>query len=84
MTVTIPADFTSFVDDEVASGRFRSTEEVLTAALSLLRERERRWDELKADIDEGIEAADAGRVFQWNADDFIARCNRRHDAEQRR
>ena len=81
MTAVIPEEFAEFVDEEVASGRFGSTEELLAAALSLLRYRERRWDELKADIDEGIEAADAGRVLELSADDFIARFERRLDAE---
>ena len=82
MPVVIPDEYAEFDDDEVASGRFRSTEELLGAALKLLRERERRWDALKADIDLGIEAADEGRVVDYHADDFMARCERRLQVER--
>ena len=82
MTVVIPEEFAGFVDDEVASGRFRSTEEVLGAALRLLRDRERKWDALKADVDLGLEAIKAGRVVEYDADESMAWCERRLQAER--
>ena len=73
MTMTIPLEFAHFVEDEVASGRFRSPEDVLAAALTLLRESEKKWCELKADIDAGLEALDAGDVVDFDPQDIQAR-----------
>ena len=73
MTMTIPLEFADFVEDEVASGRFRSPDDVLAAALALLREREKKWCELKADIDVGVEALDAGDVVAFDPQDIQAR-----------
>lgn len=73
MTVTIPQDFASFVSDEVASGRFRSTEELFSEALTLLRDRESHWKQLQADIAEGLEAAEAGMVRDFDPDEIKSR-----------
>lgn len=77
MTVTIPPEFAEFVDGELASGRFQSTDELLAAALSLLRERERRWGLLQSEIQEGLDDVEAGRVSEFDAEDFIARAEKR-------
>ncbi|MEP3478126.1 MAG: type II toxin-antitoxin system ParD family antitoxin [Fuerstiella sp.] len=61
MAVTIPEELQSFVSRSVASGRFRSEEEAVTEALSLLRQRESRLDALRADFQVGIDQLDAGQ-----------------------
>lgn len=50
----------AIVDDEVASGRYRSREEVLEAAVRMLLERNRKLDDLRADIQEGLDDLAAG------------------------
>lgn len=60
MTVSIPSEFAQFVDREIASGKFRSQEEVVAEALRLLRTREEKWDELRSDIEQGLDALDRG------------------------
>jgi antitoxin ParD1/3/4 len=51
-----------FVADLVASGRFRSKDEILRAGVQLLQEREQRLASLDASIARGLEDADAGRT----------------------
>ena len=67
MKVSLTPELERFVQERIASGRYRSESEVLEAALSLLREREEREREreaklaaLRADIDEGIASLDRG------------------------
>jgi putative addiction module CopG family antidote len=56
----IEPDLMTFVQREVASGKFRSQEEVVAEGLRMLRERERQRDALRADILAGIEQLDRG------------------------
>lgn len=61
MAVTIPEELQSFVSRSVASGRFRSEDEAVTEALSLLQYRETRLDALRADLQVGVNQLDGGR-----------------------
>ena len=60
MANLIPAEFQPFVSDAVASGRYRSEDELIAAALRLLEERERRLTALREDIRIGIDELDRG------------------------
>jgi antitoxin ParD1/3/4 len=60
VTTALPADLSQFVESEVAAGRYASPDEVLQAALRLLKERQEKWRRLKADIDEGVAALERG------------------------
>ncbi|HET6883463.1 MAG TPA: type II toxin-antitoxin system ParD family antitoxin [Pirellulales bacterium] len=60
MTTLIPAEFQPFVADAVASGKYRSEQELLAAALGLLKERERKLDALRNDLQIGIDELDRG------------------------
>ncbi|MGY3449059.1 type II toxin-antitoxin system ParD family antitoxin [Bradyrhizobium sp. USDA 4353] len=51
-----------FVTGLVASGRYRSKDEVLREGVRLLQERERRLAALDASIARGLEDADRGRT----------------------
>jgi len=66
MTASIPAEFEPFVRDEVAQGRYTSTEEVLRKALSLLRGEQK----LREEIALGIAEADRGETIP--ADEIYA------------
>ena len=59
--ISLPDELAQFVDREVASGKFRSQEEVVAEGLRLLQNRERRLDALRADLQLGIDQLDAGQ-----------------------
>ncbi len=52
-SIALGDHFTSFLSDQVASGRYGSASEVVRAGLRLLEENEARLRELRALIDEG-------------------------------
>ncbi len=73
MSVTIPAEFEGFVERAVASGRYRSEDEVLANALRLLSERERRWQSLRDDIQAGLDDIESGDVAPLDVEDIKQR-----------
>ncbi len=66
MNVSLTPELEKLVKDKVNSGRYHSVSEVMSEALRLLDERDRvqeqRLAELKAKIQEGIEASERGEV----------------------
>lgn len=60
MDSTLPSDLQQFVDDTVASGKFRSRDEVLVEGLRALRERDQKLDSLRADLQTGLEQLGRG------------------------
>ncbi|MHC5766897.1 MAG: type II toxin-antitoxin system ParD family antitoxin [Nostoc sp.] len=66
MNVSLTPELEQLVKDKVNSGRYHSVNEVMGEALRLLDERDRvqekRLAELKAKIQEGIEASERGEV----------------------
>jgi len=53
MNISLNPHFETFVADAVASGRFKSSSEVVREALRLLEERETRLNALKREIEAG-------------------------------
>lgn len=66
LTVSLPEAVEAFVVQRVASGRFASASEVVQQALTLLerfeREREVALDEIRREIQLGIDQAEAGQL----------------------
>ncbi|MHC5723242.1 MAG: type II toxin-antitoxin system ParD family antitoxin [Nostoc sp.] len=66
MNISLTPELEQLVKDKVNSGRYHSVSEVMGEALRLLEERDRireqRLAELKAKIQEGIEASERGEV----------------------
>lgn len=62
MSSAIPSEFTQFVQQELASGRFQSTEEVVGEGLRLLRERRRQ--ELQQQLRVGMDQLDGGEGIE--------------------
>ena len=62
MSVTLPADFESFVDQMVASGAYATREAVLHEALARLQNDHVRFQELKASFDEAIAELERGEA----------------------
>jgi antitoxin ParD1/3/4 len=61
ISATISPEFERFVRDEVAAGKYRSAEEVVSEGLRLLRERE--IEALRKEIDLGLEQIERGEVI---------------------
>lgn len=59
---TLGKHFETFVQAQLASGRYNNASEVVRDALRLMEERERRLAALDAALARGIADADAGRV----------------------
>ena len=66
LTVALPEALDAFVHQRVASGRFASASDVVQEALTLLERRERdrdaALDEIRREIQLGIDQADAGQL----------------------
>lgn len=58
MSESLPPELQQFVDQELASGRYQSIDDVICEALRLLRERKRY--ELREAIDAGLQSLDGG------------------------
>lgn len=71
MASIIPTEFQPFVSEAVASGRYRSEEELVSTALRLLEDRERRMAALRADLQIAVDESDCGDVIELG--DAIAR-----------
>jgi len=70
--------YDDFVEAQIASGRFASTDEVVRAGLRLLEERERKLQALRAALAEG-EAS--GEPQPFDRDAFLAEMRRKHHAQ---
>jgi antitoxin ParD1/3/4 len=66
---TLPPELERYIADVVASGKFRSADEAISEAVRLLRERERRLDLLRADIDAGLDQIERGEVIELTNED---------------
>ncbi|MEH1845149.1 MAG: type II toxin-antitoxin system ParD family antitoxin [Nostoc sp.] len=66
MNISLTPELEQLVKDKVSSGKYHSVSEVMREALRLLEERDcildQRLAELKAKIQEGIEASERGEV----------------------
>ena len=66
MTVLLPSELERFVLEQIDSGLFESANDVILEGLKLLKERDEarasRLEELRREIQIGIDQADAGRV----------------------
>ena len=69
-SISLGDHFSSFVDRQLARGRYASASEVVRAGLRLLEEHETRLETLRAALDEGEESGPA-RPFDRTA--FFAR-----------
>ncbi len=64
----LPSDIALFIEQEVASGRYRSEDELVVDAVRVLRELKSRHQRLCEDIQEGIRELEAGRGIELNGD----------------
>ena len=71
--MSLPQDLQQFVQQEIASGKYRSEEDLLCAGLRLLRERERRLQALREDVEPALEQLDRGEGKPLDAESIKAR-----------
>jgi len=62
----------SMIEVRIASGHYQDADEVLSEALRLLAERDRKLTWLRAEVQKGLEQADRGETAPFT-DDFIDR-----------
>jgi antitoxin ParD1/3/4 len=64
MSISLTPELEEFIQNQIASGKYSSTEEVIIAGIKLLKERERiykgRFEELKREIMVGVEELEGG------------------------
>jgi antitoxin ParD1/3/4 len=62
--------YSAFIEDEVASGRYRSASDVVRSALRLLEERETRLDALRQAL---VVGERSGESTAFDFDEYLAR-----------
>lgn len=81
MPVLIAPDVEEMLRQQAETGPYASTDDVLRAALRLLRERDadhqRRLEELRAEIAIGLADIERGDVAEWNVEEIKAEGRRR-------
>jgi antitoxin ParD1/3/4 len=86
---TIPSDLEPFVQQQVATGQYASTDEVVVAGLQVLRELKRRQEAFQEQVRLGIDQLDRGEGIKLAAgelraffDDIQARGQQRYEASK--
>jgi putative addiction module CopG family antidote len=70
MTISLRPDLRQYVEEQVKAGRFADANEAVNAALDLLMHDE--LDDLRREVQVGIDAAERGEYAEFTADDIIA------------
>jgi len=60
----LPPELDQFVKDQVAQGKYQTESEVLSDAVRLMQERDRRLESLRREIDRGLEQLDRGEFIE--------------------
>lgn len=69
-SVSLGENFTRFIDEQVADGRYGSASDVVRAGLRLLQEREAQLEALRTAVDDGDRS---GPAAPFDVEAFIAR-----------
>jgi antitoxin ParD1/3/4 len=87
MNVTLTGELAEFVNQKVASGRYPTASEVVQDALRLLREsdeKQARLEDLRREIDIGIQQADAGDLAPFDPMETLAKVRASRAAGERK
>ena len=68
LSISIPSELQPFIEQELATGRFRDESELVTAALELYREMNRRHSELRGQVQRSLDQADRGETVPLDMD----------------
>lgn len=77
MSISVPSEYLSFVNELIASGSYPSQDAVMRDALQLLRAKRLEFEELKAEIAIGIEQANRREVVPFDSEKIIANARKR-------
>ncbi|MEX2173125.1 MAG: type II toxin-antitoxin system ParD family antitoxin [Pirellulaceae bacterium] len=80
MSISIPTEFGTFLDDMIAPGAYPSREAVISDALRQLRERRLRLEELKMSLREAQEEVARGEVEEFDVEEILAEGRRMYTA----
>jgi len=87
MKIYLPSDLQEFVAEKVESGAYHSASEVISQALRLLKDwdalRECRLEELRREIQIGLDQADRGEVAPLDIEAIKAEGRRRLEEERK-
>lgn len=70
MTEALPPDVRDFVHQQVATGHYQSEAEVIAAGVRVLQELEQRRDQLRKEIQAGVDELDRGEGIELAADEL--------------
>jgi antitoxin ParD1/3/4 len=73
--MTLPTEVQVLIAEEISAGRYPSAEAVLAAAAVAFREKQsldRKREELRREIQLGLDDIEAGRVAPWDIDEILA------------
>lgn len=65
---SLPPDLEQFVLDQLASGKYQSRSDLVCDAVCLMRDRERRREELRTEIDRGTAQLERGDFVELDSD----------------
>jgi len=86
MNISLTPQLEALVRKKVTSGLYNSASEVVREALRLLEEqdriREMRLQELRTEVQKGLDQLDRGEGTPWNKNEFLADAQERLKAKQ--
>lgn len=75
MKIDLSPEMERYVEEQLASGRYASADELIAEALILLRSAERELaasqDDLRSEVDAGLRDIEEGRVSPWSLQDLL-------------
>lgn len=77
-SIVLSEHFQSFIEGQIAEGRYGSASEVVRAGLRLLESQETKLATLKAAVKEGLES---GKPEPFDVESFLAEVNAEYDAK---
>ncbi|RRN65062.1 type II toxin-antitoxin system ParD family antitoxin [Caulobacter sp. 602-1] len=77
-SIILSEHFQSFIEGQIAEGRYGSASEVVRAGLRLLESHEAKLAALKAAVKEGLES---GKPEPFDVESFLAEVNAEYDAK---
>lgn len=77
MSTIYPPHLQQFVKQEIASGAFRSEDELVISALTAFREMKLRHEEFRGRVEKSLAQAERGEVELWNMDSILAAAHQR-------
>lgn len=78
-SISLSEHFNSFIEQQIASGRFSSASEVVRAGLRLLEREEDKLKALRLALQEGL---DSGEPEPFDFDEFLTEMHAEADTEQ--